>query len=175
MDRDVAQVFKTAGYPQLKQVQHTAFNIEDLLTLDVTNITGNDLIWVANKSNNDWDVFRMTPSDFKIASLRSINDNTQLEITLTGSHGLSAGSSTSEADYFAISNSQERTMDKVYRVAAVTDHKTLIIDYDGNLAFIPNLEDGSTADSYGNIYKFVSVRLSSMTVSYTHLRAHETV
>ena len=32
-------------------------------------------------------------------------------------------------------------------------HKTVIIDYDGNVGFIPALEDGSTADSFGNIYK----------------------
>ena len=38
----------------------------------------------------------------------------------------------------------------------------MIIDYTGNTAFIPTLADGSTADSYGNVYKFVSVRLSSM-------------
>ena len=38
----------------------------------------------------------------------------------------------------------------------------MIIDYTGNVGFIPALEDGSTADSYGNIYKFISVRLASM-------------
>ena len=46
--------------------------------------------------------------------------------------------------------------------SAHRDHKTVIIDYTGNVGFIPALEDGSTADSYGNIYKFVSVRLASM-------------
>ena len=48
------------------------------------------------------------------------------------------------------------------RVQFYADHKTVIIDYTGNVGFIPALEDGSTADSYGNIYKFVSVRLASM-------------
>ena len=91
-----------------------------------------------------------------------INDSTQLEITFTGSHNLTAGTTTTQADYFAISNSEEATLNGVYQVQSVQVIKLLIIDYRGNVGFIPALEDGSTADSYGNIYKFVSVRLSSM-------------
>jgi len=162
ISRDNAQVFKTAGYPQLAQVQHTAFNIGEILNLDMNAITTNDLIWIANKSNRDWDVFRITSAGFKIANLLLINESTQLEITFTGSHGLTAGSTTTLADYFAISNSEEPTLNGVYQVSATPDHKTVIIDYTGNVAFIPALEDGSTADSYGNIYKFISVRLASM-------------
>ena len=162
VDRDIAQVFKTAGYPQLNQVQHTAFTIADILNLNVNTITSNDLIWVANKSNTDWDVFRMSNAGFKIATLQQVNDETQLEVTFTGSHGLSAGSTTAEADFFAISNSAEVTLNGVYQVSSTPDHKTIIIDYDGNVGFIPALADGSTADSFGNIYKFISVRLASM-------------
>ena len=159
---DTAQVFKTAGYPQPQQVQHTAFNIEEIVNLDMNAITTNDLVWVANKSNKDWDVFRITSAGIKIADLHLINDASQLEITFTGSHNLTAGSTTTQADYFGISNSEEITLNGVYQVRSIPDHKTVIIDYDGNVGFIPALEDGSTADSYGNIYKFVSVRLASM-------------
>ena len=53
-------------------------------------------------------------------------------------------------------------MNGVYQVSSTPTHKTIIVDYTGSVGFIPNLLDGSTADSYGNIYKFVSVRLSSM-------------
>jgi len=162
IDRDTAQVYKTAGYPQLTQVQHTAFNIGELLNLDMNAITTNDLVWIANKSNRDWDVLRITGAGIKIATLELINDASQLEITFTGSHNLSAGSTTTQADYFGISHSEEATLNGVYIVSSAPDHKTVIIDYTGNIGFIPALEDGSTADSYGNIYKFVSVRLSSM-------------
>jgi len=160
--RDNAQVFKTAGYPQLSQVQHTVYNIDQLLSLDVGALTNKDLIWVANKSNNDWDVLRLTHSGVKIATLASINDSTQLEITFTGSHNLTAGSTTTEADYFAITNSESTDLNAVFQVKATPSHKTVIIDYDGSLGFIPALEDGSTADSFGNVYKFVSVRVSSI-------------
>ena len=155
-------MFKTAGYPQLQQVQHTAYDIEDILNLDMNRITANDLIWVANKSNKDWDVFRITSAGVKIANLNLINDASQLQITFTGSHNLSAATSTSEADYFGISNSEESTLNGVYQVVSTPSHKSVIIDYDGNVGFIPALEDGSTADSYGNVHKFVSVRLASM-------------
>ena len=162
ISRDTAQLYKTAGYPQLQQVQHTAFNIEELLNLDMNAITTNDLIWVANKSNKDWDVLRITSAGIMIATLEMVNDASQLEITFTGSHNLTAGSTTTQADYFGISNSEELTLNGVYRVSSTPNHKTVIIDYTGNVGFIPALEDGSTADSYGNIHKFVSVRLASM-------------
>ena len=162
VDRDNAQIFKTAGYPQLSQVQKTVFNIEQLLDLDIKTMKTNDLIWVANKANNDWDVLRLTSVGFKIDKIRQVNDEQQLEITFTGSHGLSAGSTTTQPDYFAITNSAEVTLDGVYQVANTPDHKTVVMDYTGNVGFIPALLDGSTADSFGNLYKFVSVRLSSM-------------
>ena len=52
------------------------------------------------------------------------------------------------------------------------DFKTVIVDFLGNTSFLPALEDGSTADSYGNVYKFVSVRYATMdnvndTLSYS--------
>ena len=162
IDRDNAQVFKTAGYPRLTQVQRTMFDISELLELDINSVTTNDLIWIANKSNKDWDVLRLTSAGIKISTLKSVNDATQLEITFTSSHGLSAGTISKQADYFAISNSEEPTLNGVYQVSSAPSHKTLVIDYSGSTGFIPSLEDGSTADSFGNVYKFVSVRLDSM-------------
>ena len=162
VDRDQAQIYKTAGYPQLNQVQHTAFDISDLLNLDVNSITNNDLIWVANKQNNDWEVFRLTSAGIKIDQLSTSENATKLLIQFTGSHGLSAGTNTTEADYFAISNSESTTLNRVFQVSSVPDHKTVIVNYEDNVNFIPTLADGSTADSYGNVYKFISVRLGSM-------------
>ena len=162
VDRDKVQVYKTAGYPQLDQVQHTAFDVSDLLNLDIDSITKNDLIWVANKQNKDWDVLRLTSAGIKIDQLRTADNATRLFIKFTDSHGLSAGTNTSEADYFAINNSVSTTLNRVFQVASVVDHKTVIVDYTDNVNFIPNLADGSTADGYGNVYKFISVRLSSI-------------
>ena len=162
IDRDNVQILKTAGYPQLTQVQQTVFDINDLLNLDVNLLQSNDLIWVANKANNDWDVLRVTNTGHKILTLTPINDETQIQIEFSGSHGLSAGTSRKEPDYFLISNSEEETLNRVFQVAEVLDHRTLIVNFDGNFSFIPSLLDGSTSDSYGNLYNFVSMRLDSM-------------
>ena len=162
VDRDRAQTYKTAGYPQLEQVQHTAFNISELLDLDINSITKNDLIWVANKENKDWDVFRLTSAGIKIDQLSTFDNSTRLLIKFTGSHGLSAGTNTTPADYFAISNSEATELNRVFQVSSVPDHKSVMVDYSDNVNFIPTLADGSTADSYGNVYKFISVRISSM-------------
>ena len=121
VNRDHAQVYKTAGYPQLNQVQHTAFDITDLSNLDMNAITANDLVWVANKSNKDWDVFRITSAKLKIAQLRSINNASQLELTFTSSHTLTGSSPTKLADYFGISNSEEPTLNGVHQVFSVQD------------------------------------------------------
>ena len=162
VDRDNAQVYKTAGYPKLEHVQHTAFNISDILSLDVNAVESSDLIWIANKENGDWDVLRMTNAGVKIASLATFNNATSLRFTFTGSHGLSAGTSTTEADYFAISNSEAINLNRVFKVVATPDHRTIDVDFEGNVDILGNLGDGSTADSYGNVYKFVSVRVNSI-------------
>ena len=162
VDRENAQVYKTAGYPQLGQVQHTGFDIDDLLNLDINSIDNNDLIWIANKENKDWDVFRLTSAGIKIATLSTSENATRLLIEFTGSHGLSAGDNTTPADYFAISNSEATTLNRVFQVSSTPNHKSVIVEYEDNVNFIPTLLDGSTADSYGNVYKFVSVRVDSM-------------
>ncbi len=52
VDRDKVQVYKTAGYPQLDQVQHTAFDVSDLLNLAADSITNNGIMrWTVNAGN----------------------------------------------------------------------------------------------------------------------------
>ena len=162
VDRDTVQVYKTAGYPQVGQVHHTLYNETDLLNLNVATLKQNELIWIAKMKNTAWDVLRFTSLGLRIANLKTLEDNTQLEITFTDSHGLSAGTTTNTADYFAITNSQETDLNQVYEVLDTPNHKKVVIEYLGDIGFIPNLEDGSTADSFGNVYSFKSMRITSM-------------
>ena len=118
-------------------------------------------IWVANKSNNDWDVFRMSNAEITITQLQSINAGTEMKIVFSGSHNLNGPSSTAEADYFAIRNAQFSDLNKVFKVKTVLDYKTIIVDFTGSVG-LPNIDDESTADSYGDLYKFISVRINSM-------------
>ena len=175
-NRDTVRAYKTAGYVRSQDAQHTAFRIEDLLNLDVTQLEINDLVWIAKKSNTDWDVQRITSSDVKVVSTRAVNGGTQLEVMLTGAHGFTAG------DYFAISNSQFAGLNGVYTVYAVVDYRTIIFNFGktDQVAGLGLLADESTLTTYGNVLKFVSVRLSSMNnvndlLSYADYRDVDTV
>jgi hypothetical protein len=157
--RDTVSVYKTAGYVRLQDVQHTAFVQTDLENLDVSQMQTNDLIWIAKKENSEWDVQRMTTSGLKISTVRAINGGQQLEVALTNSHNFVAG------DYFAISNSQFSNLNGVYTVDSVVNHVMIIFDYAGADQIVPilqTLEDESTLATYGNVLKFISVRLASM-------------
>ena len=162
VSRDSVQKLKTAGYVQPAQVQLTAFNEIDLVNLDVSTITRNDLVWVANKSNKDWDVLRLSSAGVQIVTVQKINDNLEIIITFNDSHGLSAQTNRTEASFFAIINAQIPDLNGVYKVKTVVNHKSVIIDFDGDLAGVPTLADESTADLYGSLYKFISVRMDSM-------------
>ena len=84
-----------------------------------------------------------------------------MEITFTSGQGLTDATSTTLADYIGIAEAEDEALNGVYEVKNVIDYKRIVVDYTGNLA-LPTLDDGSTADSFGNVLKFVSVRLDSM-------------
>ena len=73
-NRDSIQKLPVAGFPRLSDVQHTAFDINDLFNLDITQINNNDLVWIAKKANNDWDVQRITFANLRIVAVRAVND-----------------------------------------------------------------------------------------------------
>ena len=66
---------KTAGYPQLNQVQHTAFDITDLTNLDMNAITANDLGMGSEQEQTKIGTCLELTSQLncKIAQLSSIN------------------------------------------------------------------------------------------------------
>jgi hypothetical protein len=122
-DKNTVEKFKTAGYPRLFDVEHTAFTSSDLLNLDVSAITKHDLVWVAKKDNHEWDVLRLTAAGLKITAMRQINNATQLEVILTANHNFVAG------DYFTILNSQYTQLNGVYKVYSTPSATSLIFDY----------------------------------------------
>jgi hypothetical protein len=157
-DKNTVEKFKTAGYPRLFDVEHTAFTSTDLLNLDVSAITKHDLVWVAKKDNHEWDVLRLTATGLKITAMRQINNATQLEVILTANHNFVAG------DYFTILNSQYTQLNGVYKVYSTPSATSLIFDYKNSnrISATVSLTDQSTINTYGNIYKWVSVRIASM-------------
>ena len=86
IDRETVQFYKNAGYPRIDDVQHTAFNINDILNLDVSSLSNQDLIWIANNKIGDWDVLRIARTPIRLTRLQSINEGTQLEISFNTYH-----------------------------------------------------------------------------------------
>ena len=158
-DRETPQVFKTAGWPRVQDVKHTAFNINDLTNLDMNNVQNNDLVWIAKKTNTDWDVQRITSTNNTIKTIKSYNGDTQILITTNLSHTFSKG------DYIGVRNSQFADLNGAYEVKEIPNGKQVIFDFVNasklNTA-ISVLSDQSTFDTYGDVYKFTSVRLASM-------------
>ena len=179
IDKDNVQFYKTAGYPRLDDVQHTAFNIADILNLDVNQLTKNDLIWIANNESNDWDVQRVFATRKQVKSIASINNDTQLQFEFTGNHDLSLNSKITQ--YVMISDSQYSDINKVFAVTSVPSNTSIIVDYDGpKIGAIQNLKDGSSVSTYGNLSKFQSVRFDTIDniydrISFNDFRNKDTV
>ena len=155
-DRDFVQFFKTAGYPRFDDVQHTAFNISDIVNLDASKLDNQDLIWIANDKMNDWDVLRIARTELRLIQLQSINEDTQLEIGFNYAHNFKVG------DYTLVTGSEYPAINKVFEIKSVTAPDKVIVDYNENISELIGITDQSTKDSYGDISKFVSARYSSV-------------
>jgi len=158
IDRDVVQIYKTAGYPRLQDVQHTAFKVKDITNLDVNLIEDNDLLWIANKENLDWDVQRISKTNIKIVRIENVNEGLQLQVTLDKDHSFTKNI------YFAIRNSEFTNLNGVYKISSVPSSRKLVFDFSGTnqIIALSRLADGSTLDTFGDVYKLVSVRLASI-------------
>ena len=157
-DRDFVQKYKTAGYVRITDTQHTAFNESDLLNLNINEINNKDLVWIAKKSNNDWDVQRITYTGLNILTIKPINNNTQVVLGFNGVHNLTVD------QYIAISNSQFPILNKVYQVKEIVDATSVLVNF-ANASTISRsftVTDESTVATYGNLYRFISVRLPSL-------------
>ena len=157
-DRDVAQKYRTAGYVRTTDAQHTAFNEEDLLNLNINEISNKDLIWIARKTNFDWDVQRITNTNLNLVSIKPFNNNTQVVLLLNGAHNLSVG------QYIAVNNSQFPLLNRVYQVREVVDQRSLLVDFQNanTISRSFTVTDESTVVTYGSLYSFISVRLSTL-------------
>ena len=168
-DRDFVQKYKTAGYVRITDAQHTAFDEKDLLNLNVNEINNKDLIWIAKKPNSDWDAQRITYTGLNLITIKPINNNTQVILGFNGVHNLIVN------QYIAINNSQFPTLNIVYQITQIIDATSILVNFSNastiSRSFIST--DASTITTYGNLYRFVSVRLSSLDTINTVLPYNE--
>ena len=157
IDKDTVQFYKTAGFVRRQDVQHTAFDVEDILNLDMAQIQQNDLIWIANKTNKDWDVQRVTYSGVKLESVNSASENV-LVLNTNISHNFLRN------DFIGIKDSAFDQLNRVFKVNEVLNSRTLTVTFanQNEINSLNVIADNSTVDTFGNLYKFVSVRITSM-------------
>jgi hypothetical protein len=156
-DRDVVQKYKTAGFPRLFDVQHTAFNESDLLNLNVTQVKNSDLIWIAKKDNNDWDVQRITYKGISLISIERQTDDANTVFTFNNVHRLD------KDQYIAIVNSTLNTLNRVYRVKEVLSQNSILVDAPIETVSLSTVnQDESTVSTFGLLYSFISVRMSGL-------------
>ena len=156
-DRDVIQTYKTAGFPRLFDVQHTAFNESDLLNLDVTQIANSDLIWIAKKANHDWDVQRITYKGISIISVGHQVDDNSTVFTFNNVHRLEKN------QYIAIVNSSVSTLNRVYQVKEILSQNAILVDASIETVSLSTINpDESTMSTFGLLYSFISVRMSAL-------------
>lgn len=159
--KDAVQKYKTAGYPRLVDADHTAYNINDILNLNVSSVNKNDLVWIAKKENNDWDMLRLTATGLRIIAMRQINNASQVEVILTQPHGFEVG------EYFAILNSQFVQLNGVFKIVSTPNANSIVFAFNQarSISVVTSLNvriDQSTLVTYGNVYKWVSVRIDNM-------------
>ncbi|MGA1048875.1 MAG: hypothetical protein ACO3UU_12775, partial [Minisyncoccia bacterium] len=101
---------------------------------------------------------RITYTGLNILTIKPINNNTQVILGFNGVHNLTVD------QYIAINNSQFSVLNKVYQVKEIIDATSVIVNF-ANASTISRsftVTDESTVATYGNLYRFISVRLSSL-------------
>ena len=155
-DSDFVQKFKTAGYPRIDDTEHTAFNIDDIQNLDVSQLENQDKIWIANNKKGDWDVLRILRTPIRISALQSINEQKQLEVTFDTFHDFKVD------DFILISASPYEDLNKVFKIKSINGSNKIVIDFTRNISALSSIADKSTASSYGDISIFRSVRFPTI-------------
>ena len=139
-----------AGYVNFDDVNYTAYNEDDLLSIlnSGTDIKRGNTVWVAAKKNNDWGVVRYTLSDSRIIGA-TVGAGTTGELTLItdNAHYLASG------DVISIYKCDSR-IDGIYKVKSVGGITRFVIDYPTPLAI-------TELASTGLLFKFINARHSS--------------
>jgi len=140
--------YPMAGYPQLQYITKTVWGEDELLQLNSHDIKEGSTIWIANDSNNDWNVFRASSIRNRI-DLYESRDNI-LQFTTLNPHGLLAGD-------FVVIKDYGNEIDGVYQVTTSPDSTDSLTKF--SVSF--NKSFSSTVQS-GNILKLQSVRINSI-------------
>lgn len=138
----------TAGYVHLDDITTTAFDISTLLAFTNTGTNAlkqGDYIWVGNKPNGDWDVYRYQLSHAGIIQVEVSTPAQEIQFTTNKPHGLNIG------DVISV-NQYDSQVDGIYQVTAIPSPTDFIVP--STLSYISTF----VTDVPGLLFKFNSVR-----------------
>lgn len=141
---------ETAGFVRFDDVDYTAYN-ENSIT-DIENnrsLLIDDYVWIANKLNKDWDVFRYVLGSSKL-------DSVKLQEGYTDRYVMKTDRAHSIRKFDVISISQfSDTVDGVYQVVEVPTINSFVIATTSTFFFT-----GETAVEAGLVFKFQSAKFA---------------
>ena len=138
-----------AGYPQITDVDNTAYDFNSLVNFaNNTILNVGDTIWVGSTGVGDWNIYRYAYVPVGITSATIQVAYSSLMITTDGTHNLSVG------ELISITN-VDTSIDGIYQVSTVagSDQFTIASTL-SNITFI-------FPDAPGMLFKFESVRFNT--------------
>jgi len=145
-DIDILQL-SPAGYVRFDDVNLTAFNKSNLLSLTTNTLLEGSKVWLGSTSNGDWDVLRHTLAPARVVSMTSEVDH--LNFVTDYIHGLSVGETVSIAEF-------DSTVNGVYEVSSVSQLDKFSVKNTST-----NVASSVAPDTPGLLFKFTSSRYNS--------------
>ena len=141
---------ETAGFVRFDDVDYTAYNTNSIIDIENNrSLLIDDYVWIANKLNKDWDVFRYVLGSSKLSSVSLQEGSTDRYIfTTKKAHTIS------KYDIVSISQFSE-TVNGVYQVIEVPTINSFVISTTSTFFFT-----GLTSEEVGLVFKFQSAKFS---------------
>ena len=145
---DFVFAYPMAGYPQLQHITQTVWDENEMFDVDINSLTEGSTIWIANDSNNDWNVYRVSSIRNRVIFYEARDGI--LQFTTLKNHGLSAND-------FVVIKDFDNEIDGIYKVTSSPDSTDSLTKFS-----VPFDKTFSSTVQDGNILKLQSVRTSSI-------------
>lgn len=161
LKNDYDQYLKDTGYVNDADITYTIKDIDEITTLDFTNITRQSYVWVANYKN-DWDILKPSKLELNVTAIENVGSNVVFTTDKV--------SDIQVDDYIGISGVEETAefiddkLNRCFRVIEV-GHKTFTVK---SVAQAP--ETVSLNSIF--VYKFVTQRTKDITAFNNNLNTN---
>ena len=160
LNRDAASIYKndiqTAGYVNINDVSTTIFDLSGNLSSLNSNIDSfgiGSTIWSAKDLTGNWNVFRVSETDYSVTAVNYSVDNIGV-MTTNRPHNLAARD-------IVVLKSFDVRVNAIYRVYNIIDAYNFSVIFYGQNA--DQIKQAITITGVGSLYKLQSVRISTPT------------